>query len=65
MYVTRDNNSHKGKTMNYQALKFIATAMETFLKNEKKLDLEYCYGKEFLAAVQDMLTATKNLMKFF
>lgn len=46
--------------MNYQALKFIATAMETFLKNEEKK-----YGKEFLAAVQDMLTATKNLMKFF
>ncbi len=46
--------------MNYQALKFIATAMETFLKNGEKK-----HGKEFLAAVQNMLTATKNLMKFF
>jgi hypothetical protein len=46
--------------MNYQSLKFIEDMLTGLLKNGEKK-----YGKEFLAALQEMLTATKKVMKFF
>lgn len=46
--------------MNYQALKFIEVCLNGLLK-----DAEKNCGKEFIAAVKEMLTATKKLMKFF